>query len=114
MGETNGLASGSGSSQLRLLRSPIASEKLQYVVPEAYQIPLRTYLAQPTQQKLLKPSHLFDLTEIRFTECIILQAHQGFLPGRVDLRLVWLDRNPAHYFIGHVSLPLSFLVSSYL
>jgi hypothetical protein len=58
-------------------RSPIASEKLQHVVPKAYQIPLRTYLAQPTQQKLPKPSHLFDLTKDRLTDLFALCVNRS-------------------------------------
>ena len=40
-------------------------------------------------------------------ERVILQVPQGFLPGRVDLWLIWFDRNPAQDFIGH-GTPSSF------
>ena len=57
-------------------RSPGASEKLQHIVPKAYQIPLRTHLTQAAQEELPKTSHLLDLTEDRFTDLLALRINR--------------------------------------
>jgi hypothetical protein len=57
-------------------RSPIASEKLQHIVPKTYQIPLRVHLTQTPQQELPEPSHLLDLTENRFTDPLALRINR--------------------------------------